>query len=115
MAKFYGAVGYGVTEEVSPGVWQPRIVERMLYGDVLANSRRWETNNENQGDNLVISNRISLMADPYALEHFFDMRYITWMGARWKVTSVDASQPPRLICTLGGVYNGPEPTESTSP
>lgn len=110
MAKFYGAVGYGITEETKPGVWQPKVVERMLYGDILANTRRWQES-ENQNDDLVLSNRFSLVADAYVLEHFFNIRYIRYMGTRWKVTSVDASQRPRLIFTVGGVYNGPVPDD----
>ena len=33
MAKFYGIIGYAITEEIKPGVWTERIIERMYYGD----------------------------------------------------------------------------------
>jgi hypothetical protein len=34
------------------------------------------------------------------------MRYVEFMGAKWKVSSVDATKRPRLVLTLGGLYNG---------
>ena len=55
-------------------------------------------------DNLNISNEFSIIADPFAYENFQNMRYIVFMGAKWKITSVEV-QYPRLILTVGGVYN----------
>lgn len=104
MAKFYGMVGYAVDTEVKPDVWKPVISERPYSGDVLQNSRRLE-NGESTNDNIAVNNKISIVADPFAYQHFFAIRYVTWMGARWKVTHVDVKSP-RLILTIGGVYNG---------
>ena len=103
MAKFYGMVGYAVDTEVKPDVWKPVISERPYSGDVLQNSRRLE-NGESTNDNIAVNNKISIVADPFAYQHFFAIRYVTWMGARWKVTHVDVKSP-RLILTIGGVYN----------
>lgn len=105
MGKFYGKVGYGETVETSPDIWEEQIVERAYYGDVLKNSRQWEKG-EGLNDNLKINNSISVVADAYAYENFASIRYVEWMGAKWKVTNVEV-QRPRLIFTLGGVYNGP--------
>ena len=105
--KFRGVVGYADEVEKSAGNWQPVITERTYSGDVL----RVALKNQNSGgvnDNLVVDNRISIVADPYALKHFSLMRYVCWMGVRWKISSVDASQRPRLILTIGEVYNGNE-------
>lgn len=109
MAKFYGVVGYAISEELedSPGVWEETITERSYYGDILKNVSRWQSNSEQLLDDLNISNRISILADAYANEHFFAIRYIKWMGVSWTVTSVEVGRP-RLILTIGGVYNGPE-------
>lgn len=105
MAKFFGPVGYVETDvEIRPGVWGDRVVERNHYGDVLRNTRRWESG-ENVNDNLVINNQISIVADDYANENLFAMKYIRWMGAVWKITNVEI-QRPRLLLTIGGVYNG---------
>lgn len=108
MNKFYGIVGYAETRETdSPGVWEEQITERAYYGDVLRNARRWENANNQLNDNLNINNSISILADAYAYEHIGFIRYVEWMGARWKVTNVEV-QRPRLLLTIGGVYNGPE-------
>lgn len=103
MAKFYGAIGYGISEETTPGVWKDRIVERNYYGDLVRNTRRMQ-NSEYLNDNINISNEISIIADPYANENFHLMRYVTFMGTKWKITSVDV-QYPRLILSIGDVYN----------
>lgn len=106
MAKFYGAVGYAETAETVPGVWQEQITERMYYGDLTRNTRRLQSS-ENLNDDINIANEISIVADPFANENFHAMRYVSFMGAKWKITSVEV-QYPRLILTIGGVYNGNE-------
>lgn len=106
MAKFYGIIGYGVTEQTEPGVWVEKIVERKYYGDVVRNYRRSEST-EHLNDDLNISNTFSIVADAFAYDHCFAIRYIFWMGAKWKVTGVEMSRP-RLLLTVGGVYRGPE-------
>lgn len=105
MAKFYGVVGYTETIETRPGVWEPKVTEKAYYGDVLKNTRRLQSG-ESTNDNIVISNNISIVADAYALQNFYNISYIEWMGAKWKVSEVDALNMPRLILTLGGLYNG---------
>ena len=104
MAKFYGSIGYGETKETRPGVWEEVLTEREYFGDVLQFNRRLESG-ENLNDDLNVNNKISIVADPFACENFHAMRYVTWAGARWKVTNVEV-QYPRLILTIGGVYNG---------
>jgi len=104
MAKFYGVIGYSVTEETSPGVWTESITERNYYGDVIRNTRRWQSG-EGLNDNLTINNIISIVADPFAYQHFHAIRYIKWMGTSWKIDNIEV-QRPRLILTIGGVYNG---------
>lgn len=103
MAKFYGKVGFMKTEETSPGDWEEQINERYYYGDVTRNMRRWDSSS-NQNDNLNINNEISIVSDPYAVQNFHAIRYVEWMGALWKVNSVDV-QYPRLTLSIGGVYN----------
>ncbi|MCI8992294.1 MAG: hypothetical protein HFG80_06140 [Eubacterium sp.] len=104
MAKFYGIVGYAETAETKPGVWKPIIVEKEYFGDLVRNTRRYESADQ-VNDNLTIANEISIVADPYAYENFHAMRYVEFMGAKWKISNVEV-QRPRLILTIGGVYNG---------
>lgn len=105
MAKFFGSVGYGETTEIRPGVWEESITEYQYYGDVIRNSRKLQ-NGDKINNDLSVGNSISIVADAYAHEHFFAIRYVSWAGALWTVTDVEV-QSPRLILRLGGVYNGP--------
>ena len=104
MAKFYGAVGYVEPRETGLDIYTNVPVERMYRGDVEENARRLE-NGEGVNDDVKITNRISIVADAYAYQHMHALRYVKWMGVAWKATSVVAKRP-RLIITLGGVYNG---------
>lgn len=105
MAKFYGQVGYAETQETRPGIFEEVVTERNYAGDVFRNTRKLEAG-ESINDNVVVNNSLSIVADPYAYQHFFAIRYVRWMRALWKVTNVEV-QSPRLLLTIGGVYNGP--------
>ncbi len=105
MAKYSGVVGYGISAEVSPGVWEDTIVEKTYYGDVIRNVRDLQES-QNLNPNLVVGNAISIVADAYANEHFFAIRYVSWQGALWTVNSVEV-QRPRLVLRLREKYNGP--------
>ena len=104
MTKWFGVIGYAETVETSPGVWMEDITERQYFGDVVRNTRRLQTTDK-VNDNVDISNEISVVADPYALQNFHAIRYVEFMGTKWKVSTVDV-QYPRLTLSLGGVYNG---------
>lgn len=104
MTKWFGVIGYADTVETSPGVWMEDITKRQYFGDVIRNTRRLQTTDK-VNDNIEVSNEISIVADPYALQNFHAIRYVEFMGAKWKVSSVDV-QYPRLTLSLGGVYNG---------
>lgn len=101
--KFYGTIGYAVMGEIRPGVWGEVVTERTYYGDLTRNMSQKQSS-DSLNDNLNISNQISIVADPYAYENFHAMRYVEFMGAKWKISSVEV-QYPRLILTVGGVYN----------
>lgn len=103
MAKFYGEIGFVRTEENVPGVFEETYVERPYYGDVIKNARRWE-NGGQLNDDLSLNNTVSIVADDFAIQNLFAMRYVQWMGAAWKITNVEI-QRPRIILTIGGVYN----------
>lgn len=110
--KFCGRVGYnlGSVEETGDreGNWKDVIEERIYYGDVLQNTRRWDSSQETSNDSLNINNRISILADAFSYEHLQQMKYVNWMGALWKITNADI-QRPRIILSIGGVYDGPTP------
>ena len=85
-------------------MWSEEFTERKYYGDLLRNSRRLQ-GSQQVNDDITISNQISILADPYAVQHFHAIRYAELFGTKWKVSSVEV-QYPRLILELGGVYNG---------
>lgn len=103
MAKWFGKIGFAETKETKPGVWEEIITVREYYGDVTRNTRRFQSS-ENLNDNIVVSNDISIVADPYAIQNFRSIRYIEFMGTKWKIDNVEVSYP-RLILTLGEIYN----------
>lgn len=113
MARFHGEIGFLRTIEKDPenhpGVWVEELTKRNYYGDVLSNSRRWDQN-ENLNDNLVINNRISIVADKFANTNVGAMKYVKWQGLYWKITNAEI-QYPRIILTIGGEYHGPEQTD----
>ena len=103
MTRWCGVIGYAETLEIEPGVWSEEFTERKYYGDLLRNSRRLQ-GTQQINDNITISNQISILADPYAVQHFHAIRYAELFGTKWKVSSVEV-QYPRLILELGGAYN----------
>lgn len=109
MARFFGEVGYGETVETptDSGVYQDVITETSYYGDVIRNTRKLEAG-ENLNDNISVVNSISIVADEYAIEHFFKIKYVRWLGVLWTVSNVEV-RSPRLILSLGSVYNGQTP------
>lgn len=104
MARWYGSVGFVESKETKPGVWTPEITERTYFGEIIQNFRKLESSDQ-VNDDVNVSNKISIVADPYAELNFHKIRYAEFMGAKWKVGNVEV-QRPRLILTLGGVWNG---------
>lgn len=104
MAKFYGVIGYVETIETVPGVWTPSVIEREYFGDILRESR-YINAGEKVNEDFTVRNRISIIADPYANQHFHSIKYVTWMNSKWVVTAVEV-KAPRLNLTIGGIYNG---------
>lgn len=104
MAKFAGKIGFTNTIETSPGIWSNEVIEKTYVGDVLKTSLRYQ-NDSQINDNVILSKRISIIADVFVNNNIQSITYVTYMGAKWDVTEFDV-QYPRIILTLGGVYNG---------
>lgn len=104
MAKWYGIIGYAASVEVTPGNWVEQITTREYYGDLTRNARRLQTADK-LNDDINIVNELSIVSDPYAMSNFHAMRYAEFMGTKWKINNVEV-QYPRLLLSLGGVYNG---------
>ena len=108
MNKWYGSIGYADNVEVEPGIHEDQIIEKQYFGDITRNIRKLQSSGE-INDDLNLSNAISIVADPYAIENFYKMRYADFNGTKWKITDVEV-QYPRLILTLGGVWTENEGT-----
>lgn len=104
MARFYSPIGYAELKETVPGVWEEVIVEHNYYGDVIRDQIRIR-DTVNVNADIIVDNKFSIVADEFAYTNFHSMRYIQWMGAKWKIASVEV-QRPRLLLTLGGLFNG---------
>lgn len=105
MAKFHGNVGYVRTEETSASVYEEVWTVKSHSGDLLENRSKIQDDAAvNPG--LRIMNKISIIATPYAREHFHEIRWVEFQGHKWSVSDVTVNYP-RLILNLGGLYNGP--------
>ncbi len=107
MAKFYGDIGYANQVEIRPGVWGDSMTELPYSGDTIRNYSGWNTNSDTVNDDIKLRDKISIIADAHAYQNIHQMRYVRYMGGLWKITDVEVIRP-RLLLTLGGVYNGPQ-------
>ena len=104
MAKFHGSIGFDTGSMSANGIYTETITEREYIGDFLRNSKSWE-NGQSLNDNLTLSTRVSIVSDPFAYANLPAIKYVKWEGIKWKVTRVELERP-RLIMTVGDVYNG---------
>lgn len=108
MNRFYGTVGFVSTEESasSPGVFVEKVVEKRYYGEFLSGGYRRD-DNQAINPNIQLSNRVSLLTDPYAFKNASYIAYVSIVGTKWAVSSIEY-QGKRLICTFKGIYEGGE-------
>lgn len=105
--KFSGKVGFWVEDvETVTSVYEPNIVEKTYFGEVLKNTRRFQSLENQQNKNLNITSRISIISDLFIQKNWPSIRYVEWNGVKWEVKSVDITAYPRAVLELGGVYNG---------
>ena len=102
MGKFYGEIGFAITEETSPGIYEEIIKKRNYKGDLIRIYKHSDGNLPN--DTISLNNQISIIADPFAEENFMNIRYIKYLNCKWKITGVEINRP-RLILSFGGRYN----------
>jgi hypothetical protein len=104
MAKFHGFIGFAQTVETAPGVHQEQMTEREYIGDFMRLTQNFIAS-QTLNDEMKLGSRVSVVADPFAFANLSTIRYVKWEGVLWKVTGIE-HQRPRLILSLGGVYNG---------
>lgn len=108
MPKTALKIGFEHTEETDPinhpGVYTENIVERKYYAEILKNMDGVSNPSEQVNANVLLTNRFSIIADPFMKENYASMRYLCYMGTKWAVSTVEV-QYPRLIVSAGRVYN----------
>jgi len=107
MAKFSGHIGFVISVSSVPGVYKDQATEANYYGDVIQDNRSWTQSTDTLVGDIGIRNKISILANPFAFENISAMKYVVWMGKRWAITNIEV-QYPRLILSIGGLYNGIE-------
>lgn len=101
--KWSGKIGFVETKETRPGVWENVTTECNFYGDVIRDIRKNQSSGQ-VNDDINISNRISIVSNSFVRDNLSFMKYIEFMGAKWKITEVEV-QYPRLVLTIGGLWN----------
>lgn len=106
MPKCSGIIGYALAVETRPGVWSEGMTDKPYIGEIVKDNRRIVDQGEINGS-IRVNNNISIISNKFMLDNMSYMRYLTssTMGkSKWKISSVDIV-PPRIIITLGGLYN----------
>lgn len=106
MNRFYGVVGYIQQVEDPPDSdkWKEVTTTREYFGEIVKENRRWEPG-DSTIDNLTVTNKIRILADDFAFQNCSAIRFVRWMGCDWKVVNAEVDHP-RIVLSLGGVYNG---------
>lgn len=110
MAKWYGEIGYSKTIETRAGYWEEKIYARNYYGDAMNNYYRRQSSGESVNRNIKYDVTLSILADQRLIENCSNIIYAEYMGTKWQVDKIDASQYPRLLLTIGEVYTEDEQT-----
>lgn len=106
--KWSGKIGFAEDAKgTAPSVFAEKITERSYYGDVVDFGRQMQGSDQINED-ITVGNQLSVLGDPFATSNLYAMRYATLYGQCWQVTGVKV-QYPRLILTLGGLWNGSTP------
>lgn len=103
MAKYFGKIGFEITSTDDYGVTTSKVRELNYTGDIIGQTNRWETSDK-LSDDLTVNGKISVVADSFLYDNIGAMKYVVWMGVKWKIRSIEPLRP-RLILTVGGVYN----------
>ena len=110
--KWSGVIGFVGVEAgtgENRGIYTPSaIVEKRYSGDLIRTGKRVENTQERNSD-VVFTNEISIITDPFIECNLYKITYATFMGTKWKISSVSVNDR-RLNLTLGGIYHGEDAT-----
>lgn len=101
--RYSGVVGFIEKEiETEPGVFTTGYREHHVTGTLLSSSQN-NRNNSSINNELSISNRLSIVADRYTYQNMRNIRYVSFMGETYYVTSITELRP-RLTLEMGDVF-----------
>lgn len=93
-----------VEDPQHPGVFSDTMKEIPVTGLLLREGQYPNRSVEGTATNVALQNRISIVMDSRIEKHIFNIRWATFEGVKFAVTSIEVKRP-RIVLTLGGVYN----------
>lgn len=93
-----------VEDPQHPGVFSDSMKEIPVTGLLLREGQYPNRSVEGTATNVALQNRISIVMDSRIEKHIFNIRWATFEGVKFAVTSIEVKRP-RIVLTLGGVYN----------
>jgi hypothetical protein len=102
--KVSGIIGFEYTENTGHGVWKKGTTKKKYYMDI--NRVSWYNRESQQTVNgtFIIQNTISVLLNPFLLDHYTQIKWLEFQGTKWKVSSVSLEEPHRLILSVGERY-----------
>lgn len=101
--RFVGEVGFADTVETSPGIFEEQITPRRYRGTVTTDAHRLTVDDTVNGQ-IKTGAIISVLADKELLTRAFDVRWVMYLGVKWKPSYVDIRHP-RVVFTLGDRFS----------
>lgn len=104
MNKFCGNIGFVKYVEKEKGIYSPQSIEKRYFGDKIKMNQKYESTSQ-LNDNIRLNTSISVIADKYLRDNIGVMKYVCLDGQRWTINTIDDTTYPRILLTLGGLYN----------
>lgn len=111
--RFRTIVGFGFNKEVDDCEWEDVVVEKPYVVEQKKNMQRFTTGDTTSGD-IKITNSYEIVVNSFLKQHVDDIRYLVINGKRHIVDTAELLDTPRVQVTIGGIYNGPQPTAESS-
>lgn len=104
---WHGRIGYSKPEAVSPHVTEMVVRELEACGHIETYKIRNESS-QSQNGSIRLQMVIRATVPPPVFDLVPYISYASHLGHLWKVEDA-APDPPEIVLTLGGVYNGNKP------
>lgn len=103
--KYVGNIGFlSSNTEVTGGIATQPIISKRYFGEIITTSSRLQTQDKINPD-VTINNSIAILLDGYLNNNLSNIVYVEFLNKKWSVSSIELRHP-RVILSLGGLYNG---------